>query len=202
MHEACQINLLLISVVFLVPFCDYSFHRNCNTIQSFCIRNVRSKLENAIFLMVRCKYCEIQFVNKKSILHSSRCIQVIMLVYKPLVLIPNLQCIDLGDLTGKTVSCMHEACQINLLLISVVFLVPFCDYSFHRNCNTIQSFCIRNVRSKLENAIFLMVRCKYCEIQFVNKKSILHSSRCIQVIMLVYKPLVLIPNLQCISHVF
>ena len=87
--------------------------------------------------------------------------------------------IDLGDLTGKTVSCMHEASHINLLLISVVFLVPFCDYSFHRNCNTMQSFCILNVRSTLENAIFLMVRCKYCEIQFVNNKIILHSSRCI-----------------------
>lgn len=86
--------------------------------------------------------------------------------------------IDLGDLTGKTVSCMHEASHTNLLLISVVFLVPFCDYSFHRNCNTMQSFCIRNVRRKLENAIFLMVRCKSCEIQFVNKKTILHSSRC------------------------
>ena len=45
--------------------------------------------------------------------------------------------IDLGDLTGITVSCMHEASHINLLLICVVFLVPFCE-----------SFCIRNVRSK------------------------------------------------------
>lgn len=33
--------------------------------------------------------------------------------------------ITLGDLTGKTVSCMHEASDIDVLLISVVFFVVF-----------------------------------------------------------------------------